>query len=65
MECQELLQPILSSHCREHLRKGMHSTYQNFGDGFQHFGLGAKTGINHRGSGAVVTEAVEGGGKSC
>lgn len=41
----------------------MHSTYQNFGDGFQHFGLGAKTGINHPGSGAVVTEAVEGGGK--
>lgn len=63
VECQELLQLILPSHCWEHLGKGMHSTYQNFGDGFQHFGLSAKTGVNHSGPGAVVTEAVEGGGK--
>lgn len=63
VERQELLQPILPSHCWEHLGKGMHSTYQNLGDAFQHFGLGAKTGVNHPGPGAVVTEAVEGGGK--
>lgn len=59
----ELLQLILPSHCWEHLGKGMHSTYQNLGDGFQHFGLGAKTELNHPGPGAVVTEGVEGGGK--
>lgn len=50
-------------HCWEHLGKGMHSTSQNLGDGFQHFGLGAKAEVNHPGPGAVVTEAVEGGGK--
>lgn len=60
----ELLQPILPSHCWEHLGKGMHSTSQNLGDGFQHFGLGsAKAELNHSEPGAVVTEAVEGRGK--